>query len=462
MNLPDQFVQQITQQLGSESEAFFQSLTTPPPVSIHLNPKKVFPIPKLEHVPWNKNGYYLPFRPVFTLDPLFHAGAYYVQEASSMFVAEVLRQCVDLNEDLNVLDLAAAPGGKTVALASILSKGSILLSNEVIHNRYQILKQNIAKWGYSNVFSSNHDAQGLSRIGSFFDVILVDAPCSGEGLFRRDSKAAQEWSPDNVHHCTARQKKILADTIQLLKPGGLLLYSTCTFNSKENEENAIWLSKEFGFQALELELPHNWGITKRSVGYQFYPHKTKGEGFYLACFRKEGAFTPNPKSKKPKSMGLWQKVSKNTLASLSPWIDPEVAISAFLNEKTGQIFILPKHLEERTLTLASNISKIQLGTPLGILKQQKLVPDPAWAFSLSCSKEVPRVTLDELQALHFLKKDKLPNESIPKGWQRIQFENHGLGWVKGLGNRVNNYYPNHWRILMNIPELHEGFWRRLR
>jgi 16S rRNA C967 or C1407 C5-methylase (RsmB/RsmF family)/NOL1/NOP2/fmu family ribosome biogenesis protein len=463
MTWPATFIQQMQQQLGESQKAFFEALQTPPPVSIHVNPQKPLPFQiDLEPVLWNPNGYYLPSRPVFTLDPLFHAGTYYVMEASSMFLAEAVRQCVDLDEDLKVLDLAAAPGGKTIVLASILSSESLLLSNEVINSRYQTLKYNVTKWGYPNIWTSNNDAQGLKKLGSFFDLVVVDAPCSGEGLFRREPEAATEWSEEQVQYCSARQKKILADTVELIRPGGCLIYSTCTFNTFENDQNARWLCEQMDLQPIRWPLSENGGIQATEYGYQFYPHLVKGEGFYLACFRKKGEPILPKRKKKNHKKGPLQKVSQKEISAFKHWIRADKNITAFLHPKTGELHLIPAQLEATAQWVAGHIKKVHIGTTLGSLKREQLVPSPAWALSSWKAPDLPAVDLDETAALRFLRKDLMSNDSIPRGWQLITYKGQGIGWVKGLGNRVNNYHPNAWRIRMDIPEQHSTFWESLR
>jgi 16S rRNA C967 or C1407 C5-methylase (RsmB/RsmF family) len=286
--MPQAFQVQMQQLLGDEWDDFAAALQQPAPISIRYNPYKNTASPAaLEKVSWSPNAYYLPERPVFTLDPAFHAGAYYVQEASSMFVGEVIRQLFPIQKPAKVLDLCAAPGGKTTDLLSCLPAQSLLVCNEVIRSRFQILKQNVIKWGQSNVILSNHDSKDFARLNGFFDVILVDAPCSGEGLFRKDPGASSEWSPNNVQLCTGRQKRILAKAADLLAPGGVLIFSTCTYNRKENEGNASWMMNTFGLEPISLDIPEAWNIVYRDIGYQFYPHRIKGEGFYIAVMTKK-------------------------------------------------------------------------------------------------------------------------------------------------------------------------------
>ncbi|HRF42010.1 MAG TPA: RsmB/NOP family class I SAM-dependent RNA methyltransferase, partial [Saprospiraceae bacterium] len=280
---------QMQAQLGAAFADFADALTQPAPVSIRANRHKwTGPAQHDGQVPWCKNGYYLAERPPFTLDPLLHAGAYYVQEASSMSIAHALRQLVDLENPLLALDLAAAPGGKSTLLAGMLSADSLLIANEVIRNRYQALRHNLARWGLPNVAVSQHDPEDFAPLAGSFDLVLVDAPCSGEGLFRKDPDAQKEWSPAQVGFCAARQRRILAQAAALMAPGGVLVYSTCTYNDEENAANAAWLQEVAGLEYAPVNWPSEWGVEERRWGYQFYPHRVRGEGFYVACFRRVG------------------------------------------------------------------------------------------------------------------------------------------------------------------------------
>ena len=291
MHLPEAFVTQMQHQLGEEANQLFSVLDGPSPISIHLHPVKTNPQFVNNHpVPWHKNlGRYLEERPVFTLDPTFHAGSFYVQEASSMFIAQGFEYFFkpDQRSGLKVLDLCAAPGGKSTLLASLLPSDAFFLANEVIQSRYQILNHNLDKWGLPNTSSSNHDPDDFKALEGFFDFILVDAPCSGEGLFRKDENAREEWSEENVILCAGRQKRILQAAVPLLKKGGILAYSTCTYNDLENQENCLWLENEFNLHHEAIPLTSDWGIVSKERGYQFYPHKVRGEGFFCAFFKKE-------------------------------------------------------------------------------------------------------------------------------------------------------------------------------
>ena len=291
-NLPEEFVSRMKILLGSAFPDFLSSLQSPSPVSIRLNSNKNH-VTDGDKIPWCETGRYLKERPIFTLDPTFHGGAYYVQEASSMFLEQIIQQAVDLTKPLRVLDACAAPGGKSTHLLSLLNEDSLLVSNEVIRSRANILSENIQKWGNSNVMVTNNDPTNFSSLKGYFDIILIDAPCSGEGLFRKDASASHEWSEKNVELCSLRQRRIVADLWPALKENGLLIYSTCTYNEKENEENLNWISKEFPSTAESIKLTPDWGVEaieqETIKGYRFFPHRVKGEGFFISAIRKKEA-----------------------------------------------------------------------------------------------------------------------------------------------------------------------------
>ena len=443
-------------QLGGAYKDFEQALSAPSPISIRLNAGKRFNWEEnSEGVKWNNKGVYLEKRPAFTLDPAFHAGAYYVQEASSMFVAEAVRQIVASapEKPLRVLDLCAAPGGKSTLLLDELPPNSLLWCNEVIRNRFQILKYNLIKWGNPNIVASQMDSQQLSELGPFFDIILVDAPCSGEGLFRKTPEAMAEWSSSNVDLCAARQKRILGEAFRMLKPGGHLLYSTCTYNPKENQENVHWAMHTAALRPLNLELPSHWEIDEREVGYQFYPHRLRGEGFYLACLQKPGEELASKQQRKtrPSKAGL-QAIGRKEREALSPWLNSPAELFLFKTEK-GQIRAFPMAHKETLEHLSGKWPFLWYGLEIGAFKGKDFVPSPALALSTFISPEVAHLNLEKAQALAFLRKDPiegLPN--LPKGWLLIRYQGLGLGWIKSLGNRINNYYPKEWRIRMSIPK----------
>ncbi len=448
MNLPIAFIAQMQTQLGPDFDSFRNSFDTISPTSIRRNNQKGFVIQENnEVVKWFNKGVYLPMRPVFTLDPLLHAGVYYVQEASSMFVAEATRQLLDLYKPLKVLDLCAAPGGKSTLLASVLNENSLLFANEVIRARYQILQENLVKWGVPNTHIGNADSRELAGLEGFFDLVVVDAPCSGEGLFRKDKKAMAKWSPTHVTHCAARQKRILADAVKTLKSDGIFIYCTCTYNDEENEDNAKWFVESFDVERLTLEIPADWNITSKEMGYQFYPHQVRGEGFYISCFRKKTGVAIEPKIKPfPHLTPLNSKL----IPIMNHWLE-EPEQFAFFQDKFGSVFaILQSHVADCQL-ITQHLRKADFGIEVGTFKNQDFIPAHALALNIAIKKDLPAIDLDKEQALHFLKKDNLILNSIPTGWTLVRYQGHNLGWLKGVGNRVNNYFPKNWRILMELP-----------
>lgn len=451
--LPIAFQSQMKDLLGEAAPSFFTALSGPSPISIRLNPRKPgsFPFPTLQgqQVPWCEQGWYLTERPSFTLDPLFHAGAYYVQEASSMLIEAALRQLVPLDRPYTVLDLCAAPGGKTTGLASVLSDDSFLVANEVIKSRVGPLKENLLKWGVTNAIVTNHDPETMTELEGFFDIVLVDAPCSGEGMFRKDTSAISEWSADHVQLCAARQKRILKAASFLVAPGGILLYSTCTYNTQENQENAHWLTSTFEMESVPLHFPEEWGVQSQTMGYQCFPHRVQGEGFYLAAFLQQG-IQENRQEIKVKL----PKVRQRQLDSLTRWVkDPE--IFQYFQKNEGTILALPKDDLPFYGKVLHGLQKHTSGFELGIFKGEDFVPSHALALSFHVSNAIPRVDLSREQALLYLKRENV-DLSIPDlvdefgGWFLATYEGRNLGWLKNVQGRVNNYLPKEWRIRMDL------------
>ena len=451
--LPPAFESRMQTQLGADFPAFAQSMTELTPVSIRLNPLKPgFDTTGLPSVPWCADGYYLPGRPSFTLDPLFQAGGYYVQEASSMLLLEALKQTVNLNRPLRVLDLCAAPGGKSTLLASTLSADSLLISNEVIRSRVSVLRENIEKWGYPNVVISNHDPEDMSNLAGFFDVVVVDAPCSGEGLFRKDPHAMQEWSEASVQLCSARQKRILAAAAPLLDTDGILIYSTCTYNDAENTENVRYLT-ENGFRNRSLTLPDDWNIvvkkTDDAVGYQCYPHRVRGEGFFISIFQKT-VFT-NPVKMDARTFRSIRALRPRETASVAKWLQNPADFS-FWEKPNGDVMALLKSLEKTFLFLDVAMRNKGFGLEMGQFKGQDFVPSHALALSTAINQKLPGIELSKENALRYFKKENLVLDEPTKGWLLARYDGLNLGWMKGVGNRVNNYLPKDWRIRMDIKE----------
>lgn len=448
MNLPEKFVENIKEILGDEFAVFDQSLNSKSPVSIRLNPLKAATIDFETdgNIPWEENGVYLSSRPVFTLDPAFHAGAYYVQEASSMFVGYLFKNLVDTSRPLKILDLSAAPGGKSTHLASLLKSDDLLVANEVIKSRVKVLKENLQKWGFPNIIVSNQDPETFTNLEGFFDVVLVDAPCSGEGLFRKNPEAVKEWSDENVQMCSSRQRRILSAAGLLVAPGGLLLYSTCTYNPLENQENADWLTRTFNFENVNLEVPEQWGIVNTNPGWQFFPHKVRGEGFYIAAFRSKERFSNFVKAK-PNIQRLAQRQTE----ALRFWIKTEEFdhYDYFLKQD-GVVTAIRKSLFNSYGSVLKALQKRSSGLELGLFKGDKFIPDHSFALSALVSDTIPRIHLNKENALLYLKKENFDIESQTDGWAIVCYKNLNLGWVKVIGDRVNNYLPTEWRIKMDL------------
>ncbi|HPR31780.1 MAG TPA: RNA methyltransferase [Prolixibacteraceae bacterium] len=445
-NLPEAFTERLNVDLENEAPELIKALSDESPVSIRYNPAKQSKTIDLEKVPWCETGYYLPERPVFTLDPLFHAGVYYVQEASSMFLEEILRQNIDLSKALKVLDLCGAPGGKSTHLASLISSDSLLVANEVIRPRAKILAENLTKWGYPNVVVTNNDPADFQRLPGFFDLLVIDAPCSGEGMFRKDPRAIEEWSEANVQHCSVRQRRIVADAWSCLKEGGLLVYSTCTFNRIENDENLQWIIRECKGEPVFSDLKRFPEIMPAGnlPGYRFYPHRVKGEGFFLSLFRKNqkhdsGQIKPGKKS--------LQKCDKSIRSNVQEWLKEKMSFEFF--RFNDQVLAFPGPQVNDLIAIIGRMSIVQAGTEMAEVKARNLIPAQALAFSICLEKErFPSIELDRSEALRFLRKEDIrPPGNEP--FLRASFENTPLGFLKRAGNRYNNLYPKEWRIRMD-------------
>lgn len=461
MELPALFADYTRILLGSDQyNSLSEALAEDQPISIRLN-NSSFSISNspLTKVPWSSTGYYLPTRLTFTFDPLFHAGCYYVQEAASMFVEQALRQYVS-EEPVTMLDLCAAPGGKSTHARSVLPEGSLLVANEVIRNRSQILAENLTKWGHPGVVVTNNDPADFSSLENFFDVILTDVPCSGEGMFRKDSVAVSEWSPENVEICWQRQRRIISDIWPCLKPGGILIYSTCTYNTKEDEENIRWMRDEFNAEVLSLDIQEDWNITGNLLAgedfpvYRFLPHKTKGEGFFLAVVRKPRMSILNArnensreKGRKPQGKGVKTPVlSKEQLSLLREWLLGADDYELILNGNSVSAF--PKsHLSELA-ALQSSLRIVQAGVNMAELKGKDWLPNHALALSRILNPDI--FTREEIgydQAIAYLRKEAIAlSADVPRGIVLLTYKNTLLGFVKNIGNRANNLYPQEWRI----------------
>lgn len=448
---PEAFESQLKNQLGeAEASLLLAALSNEVPKSIRINPLKWIQKPDLQPVPWAENGYYVGKEYSFTLDPLIHAGVYYVQEASSMLLEQALKAAVDLTQPLRVLDLCAAPGGKSTHIASLLNQESILVSNEVIKTRANILAENVTKWGRGGEVITNADPKEFSKLKSFFDVIVVDAPCSGEGMFRKDPQAAEEWSLANVNLCAGRQRRILEDVWPALREGGVLIYSTCTFNKAENEEMVAGFVEATNASTLPLPSITQFGVTeseyKGAFVYKCFPHKIAGEGFCITVLKKEG-------DQKKASPGKTKKTYFDHLSKVetASWKYLVEGFEGELFKHENSLSLIPEGYHEVIEYLAKNVRIIQAGVRIGEIKGKDLIPDQAWALFYDLNKALYTIAdLSLRDALLFLKKEIFDLPDVKDGLVLFTYRNTPIGFGKKVGNRLNNNYPTEWRIRMGI------------
>lgn len=446
--LPPSLLESLTGIQGFDRNAFEATHEPGNQVtSIRLNPFKHFaghPGWQPESVPWCPYGRYLSERPSFTLDPLFHAGAYYVQEASSMFLWHVLSETTEKDSAYKVLDLCAAPGGKSTLLASYFTSG-LIVANEVIKPRASVLVENLVKWGTGNVIVTNNDPAHFQSLPGYFDVMVIDAPCSGSGLFRKDPAAINEWSEDNVQLCSQRQQRILADALPALKENGILIYATCSYSPDEDENIADWLVAEMDMESMPVPTPAEWGITethspiKNAAGYRFYPDKTKGEGFFLSVFiKRSGNDTVRLKEQ---ALSFATRTEAAQIAGFIPLPDEHS-----LFKQADAIRTIRQEWAQSLQQIASCLYIKKAGIEIGAIKGKDVIPSHELAMSLLPLDGFAAIDVSKEEALQYLRRQDL-SLSAPTGWSLLRFDHLPLGWVKMLPNRVNNYYPAEWRIL---------------
>jgi len=446
--LPFDFIEQMRPLLGAELDAFLQSLQTERETSVRVNDKipfeqlTVLHEAGLEEVPWCPDGYYLKHRPQFTLDPLLHAGCYYVQEASSMFLDEVLAQFV--RPDSIVLDMCAAPGGKSTLISQFLGEEGLLVSNEVVRSRVFVLSENIQKWGNGNTIVTHNPARDFGdQAENLFDCVLVDAPCSGEGLFRKDEEAVDEWSLKNVQMCAERQQEILRYVWPALKPGGVMIYSTCTYNDVEDEQSALFIRDTLGADVLKVSLEPTWNIVESGkVGYHFYPHKTRGEGLYICVLRKrDGQYAPfRPKLEKERN-----KKAIEGLSELRSWLLHPDRWTIRQSDRFTDAY--PLKYKDLIEWFSMHFTCISTGFGMGEMRGKRVAPQHSLTMLKDFRKDIfPQVELSLEQALNYLRCEALVLEDRPTGILLMTYKGVPLGFVKNVGNHCNNLYPNEWRI----------------
>lgn len=460
ISLPKPLLEAISTVPGLDPAALQAAHQEPAPVSVRLHPVKGGErFADLPQVPWCPEGRYLPQRPLFTADPAFHGGAYYVQEASSMLLQHFWKTLLGDRNGLRVLDLCGAPGGKSSLIAAQLDSKSLLVSNEVIRSRAGILEENMVRWGYTNSWVTSNDPRDFGRMPGYFDVLVVDAPCSGSGLFRKDPAALDEWSPQAVQMCAARQQRILADVWPCLKEGGILIYATCSYSPEEDEAILDWLNETYEVEACEVPMDPSWNILRTEApqshfpGYRCSPDRVAGEGFYIAAVRKaEPATNFYYPRYRTASLKKAEEASRNLLRP---------GLYSILEDARRNAFAIYPWHEPDYQFLKELVYLRKCGVKLGMAAQKDWIPEHDLALSLDIHPKLPRWEMAEDDALRFLRKDELqPPEGFGKGWVLASYQALGLGWTKVLSNRVNNYLPKSWRIRMNLDGLIEDLSER--
>lgn len=443
MDLSEKFHKKLSEFLSPEEiKTLIASLDDSIPVSIRRNPYKKYATESLQKIPWTDLGHYLPQRPKFIFDPYFHSGAYYVQEAGSMLIEQALKQFVDLNKSLTVLDLCAAPGGKSTHLLSLISEDSILLSNEVINSRIAPLKQNVIKWGVNNCIITNNDPSDFKAFNATFDVIVIDAPCSGEGMFRKHDHAIAEWSEENVELCSSRQTRILDDIWPTLKEDGILIYSTCTYNLEENEKNIHDFLKHHSGESLRVVIPEKSQIKEiqfeNIYGFRMMPHLTKSEGFSMIIIqKKEGDLSARriKNNLNTKNLFDWKKYLSDS------------DLFAGIEFENLQFAMKKIHLDFLSDCI-NNLRVRYFGTEIGETKGKDFIPSQALAHSNYLNESAFSICeVDFENAIKFLQKESIQTTNTDKGLQLVKVDKNAIGFIKNLGNRTNNLFPKSWRIL---------------
>ena len=455
--IKESFRKYLEDAIGHENALIaFSAFDEPASVAVRYNPFKNTPKMEGEPVLWSKHGILLGERPVFTLDPSFHAGAYYVQDSSSMFVGDVFRKLLaqyglPQGRPLRVLDLCAAPGGKTTDLAASLREACgddfILVANEVMKQRAGILASNVALWGDPNVVVTSDDPKAFTSFTGYFDIILADVPCSGEGMFRKDEQACEQWSEDNVALCEGRQRRIIADVWPSLADGGMLVYSTCTFNKYENDGNIRWIADNLGGSPV-FESPASpyEGVIATEYGFSLVPGFVRGEGQYCSAVRKHGESAAPSEYRQYKS-----RPSKDKGMPVPDSLKKLFTIDVNFRQRGETIIALPASLAQEVAFLESGLNVIAAGCAAGTVKGKDFIPDADLALSLVLADEAyPKAETDLQTSLAYLHRDAIRLDDAPKGYVMVTYQGLPLGFVKNLGNRCNNLYPQSRRIRMNV------------
>lgn len=447
MTLSADFIAQMRAILPDEADALLAAITsTEPSVAIRVNPLKApaDAAPALRRVPWCDAGRYLAEREPFTFDVDFQSGRYYVQDASSMFIHHVLRHLV--KEPVRYLDLCAAPGGKTTTAISALPQGSMVVANEIVNARARVLCENLQKWGAPRCVVTCNAPHHFGRLSHFFDVVAADVPCSGEGMMRKDEQARRQWSPTLVKQCADLQRSIIADVWDALRPGGLLIYSTCTYNTLENEQMLAWMVHEYGAEPVAVPVPEQWHIHPAIEGnlpcYRFMPHRTEGEGLFMAVLRKPEAPRKEVRLKKAKATKAKPlPVPKEVRFRLK---DADHFDFSVVND---EVVAVPADMAP-IMPAFADLNVMHMGVNVGAIKGKNCVPSHSLALSSALNPAAfPTCEVDYLAAMAFLRGEALSLPQAPRGYVLLTYHSQPIGFVNNLGNRANNLYPKAWRVL---------------
>lgn len=457
-HLPTTLIARFRETFGQDADAFLASFDLPEKTSIRLNPGKLTACPyPATPIPWDPNGYFLNDRPAFIFDPLWHAGAYYVQESSSMFMGYLLTQAGLGKHPITALDACAAPGGKSTQLLSCLHPDSLLVANEVIPKRNKILKENIIRWGAPNVMVTQADPHEIGKLGHCFDLIIADAPCSGEGMMRRDPKVAAEWSEKIVDTCASRQTHILKDLVPSLKPGGYLLYATCTYETAENEAQVKYLLSN-GFLPVETgNIPASFTEVSTmeiksgalsATAYRFDLHKASGSGFFCCLLQKSDARpTAYPAAASFRKSPF---IIRKKQVDIQDWFAaPEQFVEALIGD---QVLALPARHAGSMSEVSAILRTSYAGVQAGQLKNGLFTPAHPLSLTGLIHPGIPRLAVAKADAIAYLRKDPLTFATNPAtGWLLLTYQGLGIGWIKSIqGGRINNYLPANLRIVKQI------------
>lgn len=451
MNIPEAFRQQMTEILtAEESERFFAALQEEPTVSVRRNTRKInVSEDKENQVKWCEAGSYLAERDSFTFDPFLHAGLYYVQDASSMILRHIAT-LLSNGEDVRYLDLCAAPGGKTTAALDALSDGSLVVANEYVASRAGALRENVIKWGAPNCVVTNNDSAVIGELSHYFDIIAADVPCSGEGMFRKDEEAVKQWTPDLVAQCAARQREIIDNVWEALRPGGYLIYSTCTYNREEDEEMVQYIKEKYNATSVDLNFPAEWGVREgidtENHCYRFMPHCVKGEGLFVSVLQKNDDEAVSSVSQLMRKKKKGAAKARNTVPREVKEMVENQGIYEF-SLFPEQVVAHPKRYAEEIEMLYSRLKVIYAGLKVAEVKGKDIVPSQALALSSVFNKTSVTVSdIDYKTAIAYLRGESITLDCAKKGIVAVAYNGVILGFVKNLGNRANNLYPKEWRI----------------